>query len=87
MLCSSVVRLKRNGNLKWIEIVISLLDLSLTFQLCWDKFRIFVYMLMRDASLKQRIPCIICISILEAFSEGKKCALCTGKYDTKKETS
>ena len=30
MLCSSVVRLKRMGN--WIEIVISLLVLSLTFQ-------------------------------------------------------
>ena len=43
-----------------------------------DKFRVFVYMLMRDASLKQRIPCII--SIFGAFSAGKKCALYTGKY-------
>ena len=33
MLCSSVVCLKRKGNFKWIEIVISLLVLSLTFQL------------------------------------------------------
>ena len=33
MLCSSVVHLKRMGNFKWIEIVISLLVLSLTFQL------------------------------------------------------
>ena len=45
-----------------------------------DKFRVFVYMLMRDASLKQRIPCIIHISIFRAVSVGKKCALYTGKY-------
>ena len=45
-----------------------------------DKSRVFVYMLMRDASLKQRIPCIMRISIFEAFSAGKKCALYTGKY-------
>ena len=35
---------------------------------------------MRDTSLKQRIPCIICISIFGAFSVGKKCALYMGKY-------
>ena len=35
---------------------------------------------MRDASLKQRIPCIIRISIFGAFSAGKKCALYKGKY-------
>ena len=45
-----------------------------------DKFRVFVYMLMRDASLKQRIPCVIRISIFRAFSTGKKCTLYTGKY-------
>ena len=45
-----------------------------------DKFRVFVYMLMRDVSLKQRIPCIMRISIFGAFSAGKKCALYTGKY-------
>ena len=45
-----------------------------------DKFRVFVYMLMTDASLKQRIPCIMRISIFGAFSAGKKCALYTGKY-------
>ena len=45
-----------------------------------DKFRVFVYMLMRDASLKQRILCIIRISMFGAFSAGKKCALYTGKY-------
>ena len=45
-----------------------------------DKFRVFVYMLMRDASLKQRIPCIMRISIFGAFSAGKKCTLYTGKY-------
>ena len=45
-----------------------------------DKFRVFVYVLMRDASLKQRIPCITRISIFGAFSAGKKCALYTGKY-------
>ena len=33
MLCSSVVPLKRMGNFKWIEIVISSLILFLTFQL------------------------------------------------------
>ena len=45
-----------------------------------NKFRVFVYMLMRDASLKQRIPCVMRISIFGAFSAGKKCALYTGKY-------
>ena len=35
---------------------------------------------MRDASLKQRIPCIIRISIFGAFSAGKMCALYKGKY-------
>ena len=43
---------------------------------------VFVYMLMRDVSLKQRIPCIIRISIFGAFSAGKKCALYKGKYGT-----
>ena len=46
----------------------------------YSKFHVFVYMLMRDASLKQRIPCIIRISIFGAFSAGKECALYTGKY-------
>ena len=50
---------------------------------CMDKFRVFVYMLM-DASLKQRIPCIMCISIFGAFSVGKKCALYMGKYGIEK---
>jgi len=50
--------------------------------LCMDICRVFVYMLMSDASLKQRIPCIIRISIFGAFSAGKKCALYTGKYGT-----
>ena len=45
-----------------------------------DKFRVFVYMLVRDASLKQRIPCVMRISIFGAFSAGKKCILYTGKY-------
>ena len=45
-----------------------------------DKFRVFVYMVMRDESLKQRIPCIISISIFGAFSGEKKCELYTGKY-------
>ena len=49
-----------------------------------DKFRVFVYMLMSDASLKQRIPCIMRISIFGAFSAGKKCALYTGKYGIKR---
>ena len=35
--------------------------------LCMDKFHVFLYMLMRDASLKERIPCIICISIFGLF--------------------
>ena len=47
-----------------------------------DTFCVFVYMLMRGVSLKQRIPCIIRISIFAAFSAGKKCALYTGKYGT-----
>ena len=45
-----------------------------------DKFRVFVYMLMRDATLKQRIACITHISNFGPFSAGKKCALYTGKY-------
>ena len=36
-----------------------------------DTFRVFANMLMRDASLKQRIPCIMRISIFGAFSAGK----------------
>ena len=36
-----------------------------------DKFRVFVYMLIRDASLKQRIPCIMRISISELFQREK----------------
>ena len=43
-----------------------------------DKFRVFVYVLMRDASLKQRIPCIMLN--FQSFFSGKKCALYTGKY-------
>ena len=79
MLCLLVVRLKRKGNFNWIEIVISLLVLYLTFQLKPND-RVFVYMLMRDVSLKQRILYIICISVFRAFSAGKKCALYTSKY-------
>ena len=46
-----------------------------------DKFRVFVYMLIWDASLKQSIfPCIIHISIFGAFSVKKKCTLYMGKY-------
>ena len=45
-----------------------------------DKFRVFVYMLMKDMSLKQRILCIIHISIFGAFSAEKKCTLYRGKY-------
>ena len=45
-----------------------------------DKFHVSVYMLMTDTSLKQRIPCIIRISIFGAFSAEKKCALYMGKY-------
>ena len=41
-----------------------------------DKFRVFVYMLMMDASLKQIFLCVICISIFGAFSE-EKSAHCT----------
>ena len=48
--------------------------------LCMDKFHVFVYMLMQDASLKQRIPCIILTSIFGRFSVGKKCTLYMGKY-------
>ena len=44
-----------------------------------DKFRVFVHMLIRDASLKQRIPHAHLISS-GAFSVAKKCALYTGKY-------
>ena len=47
-----------------------------------DKFCVFVYMLLSDTSLKQRIPCVIRISIFGAFSVEKKCALYTGKYGT-----
>ena len=46
-----------------------------------DKFRVFVYIIM-DVSLKQRIPCIIPISIFGAFLAEKKSALYTGKYGT-----
>ena len=36
-----------------------------------DTFRVFVYMLIRDASLIQRIPCIIRISIFGPFQREK----------------
>ena len=36
-----------------------------------DKFRVFVYMLMKDVSLKQRILCMIHISIFGAFLREK----------------
>ena len=42
-------------------------------------------MLMRGASVKQRIPCIIRISIFGAFSVEKKGALYTGNYGTESE--
>ena len=35
---------------------------------------------MRDASLKQTIPCILRISIYGAFSAEKNCTLYMGKY-------
>ena len=45
-----------------------------------DKFCVFVYMLMRDGNLKQRIPCTMRILLFGVFSVGKKCALYMGKY-------
>ena len=78
--CSS----KEEGNyFKWI--VISSLVLSLTFHLkandcVGSNFVYCLHMLMRDASLKQRIPCTIRISSFGAFSAGKKCAFYTCKY-------
>ena len=77
VLCSSVVRLKRKGNyFTWIEIISSSLIQSLTFQLkandcVWSNFVCLSQMLVRDASPKQRIPCIILISIFGAFSAEK----------------
>ena len=38
------------------------------------KFRVFVYVLMRDGSLKQRIPCIIRISIVKELFQWEKSA-------------
>ena len=38
----------------------------------YRQISLFAYMLMRDASLKQRIPRIICISIFGAFSAEKR---------------
>ena len=48
MLCLSVVCVKRKGNFRWIEMVISLLVLSLTFQLkandlVWTNFYLFYF--------------------------------------------
>ena len=85
MLCSSGVCLKRKGNyFKWIEIIISSLVLSLTFQLkgndcVWSHF-VYLFTYANAGRLKQRIPCIIRISIFRAFLAVKKCALYTGKY-------
>ena len=79
MLCLSVAHLKRNSNFKWIEVNYFFIGSVFNFSVkskwsCMDKFHVFVYMLMRGTSLKQRILCIIRISILGAFSAGKKCA-------------
>jgi len=88
MLCSSVVRLKRKGNyFKWMEIIISSLVLSLTFQLkandsVWSNFvDLFTYA-NEGRKSKTKDPCIIRISIFGAFSAEKKCALHTGKYSS-----
>ena len=60
--------------------VISSLLLNLKQMIVYGQISCIFYMLIRDASLKQRIPCIMRISIFGAFSAGKKCALYTGKY-------
>ena len=41
----------------------------------------------RDATLKQRVPSIIRMSIFRAFSAGKKCALYMDKYGTDSKTT
>ena len=83
-LCSSAVRLKRMGNFEWIERVIPLLVLSLTFQLkandcVWTHSCICLHANEGHEST-QRIPCIIRISMFRAFPAGKKCALYLSKY-------
>ena len=87
MLCSTVVRLKRKGLFQVDRNCYFFIGSAFNFGikskwLCMDKFRVFVEMLMRDASLKQTIPCIIRISIFGLFSAWKKCALYMGKYST-----
>ena len=75
-LCCSVVHLNRKVNL--------LVDLGQAFYFSIKNQCIFVFMLMRDAHLKQWIPCIIRISIFGAVLAGKKCILYTGKYGSRK---
>ena len=76
MLCLLIVHLKNHLFLSWF---------SLTFQLkpndgVSTNSEYNGYMLMKDMSLKQRIPCIIYISIFAFW--GKKCALHMDKYST-----
>ena len=57
MLCSSVVRLKRKGLFSVDRNHYFIIGSAFNFgikskRLCMVKFRVFVYMLMRDASLK-----------------------------------
>ena len=75
MLRSLVVRLKRMGNFKWIEIVISLLGLSLTFQLKANGLHA-----NEGHTSNTKDSCIIRISIFGPFSAGKKCILYMDKY-------
>ena len=49
----------------------SVFNFSIKSKSCMDKFGVFVYMLMMNVSLKQRIPCIRHISIFRAFSAKK----------------
>ena len=59
-----------------------LVDLGQAFYFSIKNQCVFVFMLMRNACLKQWIPCIIRISIFGAVLAGKKCVLYTGKYGT-----
>ena len=76
-----------NYNFKWIKIVFSLLvpsyfSIIKTQRLCINNLTVFAYMLLMGASLKQKMPCIMHISIFGAFSVEKKsaCALLYTAY-------
>ena len=89
MLCSSLVCLKRKGKnnyyFNWIEIIISSLVLSLTFQLkandcVWSNF-VYLFTYANEGRESKTKDSVYNTHLnFRSFFSRKKCALYTGKY-------